>query len=264
MIYLNGVAVQPTLFPDHTTQVWKLPKESLVGDNIDVKWDFTSEADLIHLAQLRDLIERENCFNIEGTHVKLSISYLPYARQDKEVSNSATFALRTFARILNSLNFHEVEILDPHSEIALDLIKNSKAIYPKQTLSKIVAELKSDIICYPDKGAVTKYTKIYSRNYIYGEKVRDQLTGNITSYKVVGECKGKKVLIVDDICDGGMTFKILAKDLLAMGATEVNLFVTHGIFSKGIKTLKESGISRVFTQDGEASEVQGYVVYAKV
>jgi len=61
-----------------------------------------------------------------------------------------------------------------------------------------------------------------------------------------------------------MTFKILAKDLLAKGAKEVNLFVTHGIFSRGLKTLKDAGINRIFAQDGEASEVQGTVVYVKM
>jgi ribose-phosphate pyrophosphokinase len=46
------------------------------------------------------------------------------------------------------------------------------------------------------------------------------------------------------------TFKILAKDLLANGAKKVVLFVSHGIFSKGIDTLFESGIHKVYTKDG--------------
>jgi phosphoribosylpyrophosphate synthetase len=49
----------------------------------------------------------------------------------------------------------------------------------------------------------------------------------------------------------------LAKDLLAAGAKSVVLFVTHGIFSKGTRTLFESGISRVFTQDGEVGPRHG-------
>jgi len=61
-------------------------------------------------------------------------------------------------------------------------------------------------------------------------------------------------MIVDDICDGGATFILLAKELYAAGAKEVNLFVTHGIFSKGLIPLYEAGIKRIFTQDGEASE----------
>ena len=99
---------------------------------------------------------------------------------------------------------------------------------------------------------------------MYGEKVRDQLTGNIVRYKIVGEPVGKNVLIIDDICDGGMTFKLLAKDLLAAGAKSVVLFVTHGLFSKGLQTLKDSGIQRIYAQDGEASEEAGQIIYRRL
>jgi len=44
---------------------------------------------------------------------------------------------------------------------------------------------------------------------------------------------------------------------LAKGASKVVLFVTYGIFSKGTRTLFESGISKVFTADGEISKRQG-------
>jgi ribose-phosphate pyrophosphokinase len=124
------------------------------------------------------------------------------------------------------------------------------------------------MICYPDKGAVSKYSEIYAFGLgtpIYGEKVRDQSTGNITSYQLIGNLKGRtNVLIVDDICDGGATFKLLAKDLLAAGATEVNLFVSHGIFSRGLRTLQESGIKRIFTKDGEASTHQNQITYRRL
>jgi ribose-phosphate pyrophosphokinase len=144
--------------------------------------------------------------------------------------------------------------------VALDFINNSTALYPIDKLISVINETGSDLICYPDKGALAKYVREYEEvnlPHIFGEKVRDQLTGNITAYSLIGECYGKNVLIVDDICDGGMTFKILAKDLLASGAKSVVLFVTHGIFSKGVRTLLEAGIQRVFTQDGEKSARSG-------
>ena len=45
-------------------------------------------------------------------------------------------------------------------------------------------------------------------------------------------------MIVDDICDGGQTFIELAKALEKQGAHQIFLYVTHGIFSKGLDTLK--------------------------
>lgn len=253
MILLNGQPVPTTMFPDNTSQVWKLPDTILLASNwTHITWKFSNEGEFLQIAQLKDLLD------LYGIRSTLRIKYLPYGRQDKIVANHTTFALTTFAKLLNSLHFEEVIIHDPHSQIALDLISNSKAIYPREHLLNIMSELKVDALCYPDHGAVSKYTKIpelpyVNFPYLYGEKVRDQATGNILSYKVIGNPAGKNILIVDDICDGGMTFKLLAKDLLAAGANEVSLFVTHGIFSKGTRTLFDSGIKRVFTQDGEVS-----------
>ena len=46
-------------------------------------------------------------------------------------------------------------------------------------------------------------------------------------------------LVIDDICDGGRTFINLAEKLLIMGANDLYLYVTHGIFSKGLPSIHE-------------------------
>ena len=48
-----------------------------------------------------------------------------------------------------------------------------------------------------------------------------------------------------------MTFKLTAEKLLTCGANSVSLYTTHGIYSKGIQTLRDSGISRIFNRKGE-------------
>ncbi|MEQ2351952.1 phosphoribosyltransferase family protein [Pseudoalteromonas piscicida] len=69
---------------------------------------------------------------------------------------------------------------------------------------------------------------------IQAQKVRNLKTGEIVQTQVLGEVKGKDLLIVDDICDGGRTFTELAKVLKAQGANSIALYVTHGIFSQGL------------------------------
>jgi len=253
MITVNGNPIHVTMFPDKTSQVWKLDKELFKAKEFVIEWIFEHEGEIMHLNQLQMLLFK---FSLEKIILKLK--YLPYGRQDKKIANDTTFALHSFASMLNNMYFNKVIIQDPHSQMALDLIERSEAEYPMQQIENAMHETECDLVCFPDKGAVIKYTKVFAKEMIYeniptiyGEKVRDQATGNILSYKVIGDCKGNSVLICDDIADGGMTFKILAKDLLTAGARSVNLFVTHGIFSKGIQTLKDSGISRIFTQDGE-------------
>lgn len=247
MIYLNDVPVTPTIFHDKTSQVWKLPENLLQNHKFNIRWVFEHEGEFVHLAQLADLLEQyENC-----EYCTLELPYLPYARQDKFRNNNETFALRTFAFLINQLWFDEVKIHDPHSILAIDLIRNSKAIYPTRDVTRYFEGMNCDIVCYPDKGALTKYSEIYDFPFIYGNKNRVQSTGRILNYEVVGDASGKRVLIVDDICDGGATFIFLAKALLEQGAKEVSLFVTHGIFSQGVQVLKDAGIAHVFTPSGE-------------
>ena len=72
------------------------------------------------------------------------------------------------------------------------------------------------------------------------EKERDVSTGWITGFKLESPeiVVGKDILITDDICDGGMTFLKCAEALKEAGANSVSLYVTHGIFSKGLDIFK--------------------------
>lgn len=260
MIYINGSPLNVTIFPDKTSQVWQVPELEIPNISwVSIKWEFSHESEFMHLAQLKALIDKKwiNC--------SLHITYLPYGRQDKDVSNKTAFALQTFAHQLNALHFSEIFILDPHSQRAIDLINNSVDYYPTDNVRDIIRETNTDILCYPDAGALDKYNAIYQEPYVYGEKVRDQITARILSYTLKGRLNpGTNVLIVDDICDGGATFVLLAKELVKAGAGDVNLFVTHGLFTKGLKPLYDAGIKRIFTKDGEASEVQNKIVYRRL
>ncbi len=249
MLYLNHDPVKVTLFPDNTSQIWKLDESHFNQERVDIRWEFSHEGEVMHLAQLKNLLD---FYGVERTY--LHIDYLPYGRQDKWIDNNSTFALCVFAPILNSLYFEEVVILDPHSLLALKVVNKSKAIYPHEPLRNAAQATRTTMLCYPDDGALSKYVNIYNAPlpYIHGKKVRDQATGYISEYHLIGECAGERVLIVDDICDGGKTFEFLARDLLKGGAEEVNLFVTHGLFTKGLRPLKTAGIKQIFTNKGEA------------
>lgn len=250
MIKLNGQPLSVTHFPDNTSQVWQLPEETFSAKTAEVVWKFSNEAEIMHLAQLQHLLINRN----PNIRINLDIKYLPYGRQDKDVSNVSTFALQTFLTIFRTFGFDSIRVRDPHNWDAVRFECPTEAYYPIGEVYHAIEITNSDVLCYPDKGAVSKYSKIYEyHDYVYGNKTRDQLAGNITGYELVGDVKGKNVLIVDDICDGGATFKILTKGLLANGAKSVALFVTHGIFSKGTRTLFDSGIARVFTADGEVT-----------
>lgn len=242
MILLNGKTITPTIFPDNTSQVWKID-EDIVRESNTIEWRFENEGEFMHLAQLVHLLDVG--FNV---NYDLELPYLPYARQDKRVSNETTFAIQPFTDLLNTLGFSKISIRDAHSRYALNLIDNATSYFMTDTLGDLIPEY--DSICFPDAGACDRYTKHFpNKEIITGSKVREQSTGHITEYTFEGNPDNKKILIIDDICDGGMTFRILAKELLSNGARQVDLYVSHGIFSKGKQVIHDDGITNIYTPE---------------
>jgi phosphoribosylpyrophosphate synthetase len=252
MISLLGFQIKPTIFPDKTSQVWKLePKliqllEKSKSLTLQIEWEFENEAELIHVSQLKMLIH-PYC-----NAVTLGIPYLPYARQDKRVSNETTFALLTFCHLLNTMAFHRIYTIDAHSDVAHNILPNMFDTKAKHFF-KPSKEL---VLCYPDKGAEKRYKNQFIMNdYIVMDKKRNQLTGEIEGLTCPSTdiCLNKIVTIVDDICDGGRTFIEAAKVLKYMNPKEIHLYVSHGIFSQGLKPLTDAGISKIFTHKGEVN-----------
>ncbi|KKM66206.1 hypothetical protein LCGC14_1483520 [marine sediment metagenome] len=245
MILLNGVKIIPTMFPDKTSQIWKLSDSDTTDKCNEIRWEYEHESELFHICQLADLIQSM------GKTCYLKMDYLPYGRQDKEIDNKNSFALYTFAKIINSCHFVLVTFMDGHSKIAEDLIHNAINLFPSKYIQFAINSLDNPVLAYPDTGAFIRYSKVYGKNAILGKKVRDSKTGYISHYEIQGDPENKNILMVDDIIDGGMTFKIMARDLISYGTKSVHLYATHGIFSKGTQTLRDSGIERIFTSKGE-------------
>ena len=244
MITVNGVLIEPTVFPDGTSQVWKLP-DSFIKDirTPIIEWTYSNDAEFFSIAQLKLL------FDSVGRVPELFINYLPYGRQDKDVSNTSTFGLHAFAELLNTLRFRRVVILDPHS-FKYQMIYNSETYYPTDKVEDLHRDLKIDMVVYGDTGAQHKYTNLYKFPSVSARKRRNESDGNIVSTvfdKVDAEkLKGKRVLIIDDICDGGATFTGIAKLLQEAGSSYIALFVTYGLFTKGTQILHASGIDDIY------------------
>lgn len=241
-ISLNGQKIVPTMFPDGTSQVWKLPEELLVAKRIEIVWEFENESELFHLLQITWLLA-------EASTMTLHMPFMPYGRQDKEVSNKTCFAREPFLWLLRQFKFDAITTIDAHSPAI-----GVKSIYPSEAIQEAIKSTNATQVCFPDVGARSRYDIKLSRIVLY--KNRDPLTGAINGIKLLEathkSSQWERVLIVDDICDGGRTF-IEAAQLLHSIAPDavVNLYVSHGIFSKGTQVLRDAGIGRIFTKNGE-------------
>lgn len=185
-----------------------------------------SSEDIIRLIMLCDAIKRT------GAKIGLlRIPYLPYARQDRVCNPGEAHSLRVICDLINGIGAERVEVYDIHSDVSLALLNNVVNLSAEYLgVDQVIGD--KLVIC-PDAGAEKRILKL-KKPYVMATKVRDVATGDIIETKLYGDVSGRECIIVDDICDGGRTFIELAKVLKVAGAASVDLYVTHGLFTKGM------------------------------
>lgn len=195
--------------------------------------------------------------------LKLILPYFPGARQDRQMIPGEPLTAKVYADIINDMDFDEVVILDPHSDVTPALLDNCTVI-PNH---KFVREALLDIgvfydqeyfLISPDAGANKKMLGLAkamgAKNAVKCDKVRNIETGKLSGFEVYADdLLDSTCVIVDDICDGGGTFMGLAEELKKKKAGDLYLIVTHGIFSKGYDELVKH-FKMIYTTDSMDSK----------
>jgi len=218
---------------------------------------------IMRIAMVQDAIRRLD----NKAKIKLYMPYVPYARQDRVCVEGEAHSLRVFANLINSLEFSKVVIVDPHSLVCEALFNNVNVIsqlnifqaYPE---IKNFVLVKMPIFISPDAGANKKTAEIAAyfshTDFIRCDKLRELSTGKIKETIVYADdLKGRDVMILDDILDGGRSFIEIAKILKTKNCGKIYLFCTHGIFSQGVKVIIDSGIDMIFTTDSYQKQPLG-------
>ena len=102
----------------------------------------------------------------------------------------------------------------------------------------------------PDKGAVARAEHVADALHLplfKATKERDFETGKLSHFAVEPLPEAGRLLVVDDICDGGGTFCGLA-EAAGVGRERLSLWVSHGIFSGKANQLRDY-YSTVYTTD---------------
>ena len=181
---------------------------------------------------------------VEELH--LILPYMPAARQDRLMVPGEPLSVKVYAEMINTMNFKSVHIFDPHSEVTPALLERCKVISNHKFIQRVIKDLDQEVVLVsPDAGALKKSYQLSAFlggiEVVEGSKKRNVKNGKLEGFQVYEEdLKGKACLIVDDICDGGGTFLGLARALKAKHAGTLYLAVSHGIFSKNIKALKQT------------------------
>ena len=238
---VNGREIEVFKFPDGQPHV-KIPSDLEITDTYTIRCSIRNSDELLQIMELNNILQHRrtlwSCINLE-------IAYLMGARMDRPIDQNQPFTLGVIAEILNcSANFNKITLFNVHSEVAEKLLR-AKNVLPKDQINEIRALYPGIKVVSPDKGAFQWLDRIMS-DVVECSKVREIQTGKLSGFKIHKPelVKGKDVLIADDLCDGGGTFVGLAKELKAAGAQKIILYVSHGIFSKGLPL---EGIDHIYT-----------------
>lgn len=211
---------------------------------VDIYTRLRSSDDIFILMQLSDI------FNRRGLECSLTIAYLLTARTDRWFNTETAFSLKIVCDIINSFNLSDaVRILDPHSEVVCRLIDPYVEIlqpYEHFDVFKDKYNLSSLRVVAPDEGA---YDRLLGLKFfdnipiIKCIKKRDD-EGKVAKVEVDPHYESfikpsSRLIVVDDICDGGGTFLALADVLKQYEFSELSLMITHSIQLAGLEKVSK-------------------------
>ena len=182
-----------------------------------------------------------------GVYKKFVVPYFPFGRHDRRRDEWDTDPLQMALDIVRPMMDEGCLItIDPHSDVS--------GVIPHITQTQVVERFLLEheglfgetfhTIVIPDAGATKKAYDWTFRfphaEVIQGFKKRNMQTGELTGFGIENADKPRahglgRVLVVDDICDGGGTFLGLAGVLPPNDG--ITLLTSHGLFPKGTEHL---------------------------
>jgi ribose-phosphate pyrophosphokinase len=192
-----------------------------------------------------------------ASEVTAVIPYFGYARQDRKDRPRVPISAKLIANLLESAGVDRVVCIDLHSDqvqgffnIPVDNLYSSYVMIP--VLEKYFKD--HLVIVAPDVGGTARARAYASRLELplgIVDKRRDPFTPNkAEAVNVIGDVKGKKVVIIDDMIDTAGTLVEAAKAVKKAGAAVVYAAATHGLFSgEAIERIENSDLEQVFVTD---------------
>jgi ribose-phosphate pyrophosphokinase len=188
------------------------------------------------------------------------IPYFGYARQDRKKMGRVPISARLVANLLETARVDRVLTVELHAgqiqgffNVPVDHLRTDRlfASYIREVHADWLDRL---VVVSPDIGGVWRARRVAKELALplaIVEKQRRVTAGEEPeAYSVIGEVKGKNVLLVDDILATGRTLVVAAQRLLDEGARGVFAAVSHGLFTPGaLEVLDASPLQRILVTD---------------
>ena len=185
------------------------------------------------------LIMVDACRRASAGRITAVIPYFGYARQDRKAKGRDPISAKLVANMIEAAGADRVLTMDLHAaqiqgffDIPVDNLL-SNPIFVKYYMSKF--EHPEDmVVVSPDVGSVARsrtFANKMGMNLAIVDKRREK-ANQCEVMNVIGDVKGKKCILFDDMVDTAGSLCNAAKAIVEIGgATEVYACATHGVLS---------------------------------
>ena len=190
-----------------------------------------SSENLMELLLMLDAAKRAS-----ARHITAVMPYFGWARQDRKDKPRVPIGAKLIAKLLETAGATRIITMDLHAdqiqgffERPVDHLNASTIFLP------YINNLKLDnlTIASPDMGGSKRayaYSKFLSSDVVICYKQREK--ANIISHmELIGDVKGKNVILVDDMVDTAGTLTKAADLMIKRGAISVRAICTHALLS---------------------------------
>jgi ribose-phosphate pyrophosphokinase len=220
------------------------------NDVFIIQSTFPPAENLLELLMLIDAAKRASAEQIIAV-----IPYFGYARQDRKDKPRVSIASKLMANLLSAAGVTRIITIDLHADqiqaffdIPVDHLYASSVFIP----DLIANNQGNAIMASPDSGGTRRaaaYAKILGTEMVVCYKQRSK-PGVVGDMALLGDVKGKDVMLLDDIIDSGGTLKRAADLIMGNGAASVRALITHPVMSgKAYQIIEESALTELVVTD---------------
>jgi len=237
-------------FPDGETFV--KVEENVRGEDVFIVQSTCppTNHNLMELFIMIDAVRRASAARITAV-----LPFYGYARQDRKDQPRVPITAKLVANLLVASGTNRILTVDLHAQqiqgffdIPVDHLYAAPVMY-EYLRKKRLTDL---VVVSPDVGGL-KMAHAYSQTLEAGLAIVAKRRKNATeveSMAVIGEIKGKNILLVDDLTETAGTLVSAASLLKKKGAKQILACVSHAILNDvGIQRLRKSVIDELITTD---------------
>jgi ribose-phosphate pyrophosphokinase len=185
------------------------------------------------------------------------VPYFGYARQDRKAKPRTPITAKLVANLITAAGADRVLSIDLHAgqiqgffDIPFD------HLYAMPVLIDALRELKlsgeGTVVVSPDAGGVERaraFSKRLGASLAIVDKRRP--APNVSEVmNIVGDVRGKRAVIVDDLIDTAGTLTAAARAIISAGAVDVSACATHAVFSAdAVQRIQNSPLQHVVVTD---------------